>query len=126
MIVPFHRLLYPVFLRFSIYNVSTRQFGTHVEQHFLRVLPAEGMAVHTVMVGQAVFDDRGLFIIGDMTLVDSHFIPQFISRFYQSVDQIFVYRVGRYMPQKSGVALPFVLFSSIDFYINIFSNGFVQ
>ena len=52
-----------------------------MEKHFLRILHTERMAVHTVIAAHLIFDDRVLRIIFQVTLIDTHTVPQLIARF---------------------------------------------
>ena len=91
-----------------LYDVGPSVVGTEVEQHFLRVLPAEGMAVHAAVAGHLVGEDGCFLIVFQTTLVDAHLVPGLVARFYQPVGDVGVYLLFGDVEVERGVFFPFV------------------
>ena len=66
------------------------------------------------MLGKVVFDDAFLLISSDIPLINAHFVPQHISRFYQPVSQIAVSRFYSHLPMERSIALPQAFYFPID------------
>ena len=67
---------------------------THVEEHPVRILHTEGMAVHAILFRLTVLDDGRLLVVGEASLVDTHLSPEFIPRLNETIGYVGIDGIG--------------------------------
>ena len=87
-------------------QIGSAPFRTHVKQHPVGILLAEGVAVDTVEIAHLVFVDRGLLKTAQIALVNAHPVPQCITRLDEPVGQVAVDRLGSHADRDRLVTLP--------------------
>ena len=63
----------------TIYNISSPIYCTHMEQHFVRILIWERVAIHAVLIGLWVCENGLFFKVCNISLINPHLVPRFIS-----------------------------------------------
>ena len=83
----------------------------HMKHHYIAVVEAERMAIHTIAITH-IIDHHGLFrVIFKASLINSHLAPCFKSRFYKTIYQVVIDILVCYMVDYCIVLKPFsVLF----------------
>ncbi len=107
-------------------QIGSAPFRTHVQQHPVGILLAEGVAVDTVEIAHLVFVDRGLLKTAQIALVNAHPVPQCITRLDEPVGQVAVDRLGSHADRDRLVTLPALRILSQNRGLHLPSLGSLQ
>ena len=110
----FLRLGIQLFNLIAIDQDRPRKSLAHMKQHLIRILHAKRMAIHTVVSTHLIFNNRNLRITLQIPLIDSHLVPQLISRIDQTISQIRVYLFWSNPDSKRRIGHPFIALFHLD------------
>ena len=85
-----------------------------MEKHPVRILHAEGMAVHTIIVRQLIVEKCLFRKIFQTTLVDPHPVPHTVARRDTAINQIGIDFIFGYPDGKRRISKPPAVFTDID------------
>ena len=118
---------YPISLRIDLLHFS--RFGNHsacliptdMKHKTIRSIITKCMAIHTTIFYQRSRDESLFFKSREVPLKKCQTFSQFISRFYQTISQIWINRISNHMNRKRFIPQPLVLIANKNLNKQVFS-----